>query len=93
MRRLSLEGTRLEGHTASNAADCEKPPVCHSGSGLHNAQRIRYRSSFCGETWIAVVHQWILRAGLLSLRMATTSQIWLRASQSWPFAPVSVASA
>jgi hypothetical protein len=26
-------------------------------------------------------------------RLATTSQIWLRASQSWPFAPVSVASA
>ena len=28
-----------------------------------------------------------------SLRMAMTSQIWLRASQSWPFAPVGIASA
>jgi len=26
-------------------------------------------------------------------RLATTSQIWLRASQSWPFAPVGIASA
>jgi hypothetical protein len=45
-----------------------------------------------GDKTVRVPPRYLLNA-CASLRRATTSQIWLRASQSWPFTPVNVASA